>query len=160
MPRLAQATQRGTPYYNIMDHRAEIARKWRETDQLLRFDGVLDPQLKEEVRRELAQYTGCRFCASLGSPRQHHDDVRTAAAVAFAAAVAQNPRSVSDETFDTLREHFGAEEIVELSSWISFMYGAELFGAIMNLDPATEQQKTAYAAWLEQGARQRKARSK
>jgi hypothetical protein len=34
------------------------------------------------------------------------------------------------------------------------MYGAELFGAIMNLDPATDAQKTKYEAWLEHGKRQ------
>jgi alkylhydroperoxidase family enzyme len=153
MPRLEQATRNGTPYYNIMEHRIEIARKWREVDQLLRFSGRLDPQLKEEVRRAVSQLSGCRFCASLGEPQASHDDPRMAAAVHFAAAVAGSPNRVSDETFDGLREHFSAEEIVELSTWISFMYGAEMFGAIMNLDPATEPQKKAYAAWLVQGAR-------
>jgi alkylhydroperoxidase family enzyme len=153
MPRLDQATRNGTPYYNIMDHRSDISRKWKEVDQLLRFNGRLDAQLKEEVRRAVSQYSGCRFCASLGDPKPDHDDARVAAAVGFATAVAQNPHSVSDEAFDPLREHFSAEEIVELSCWISFMYGAELFGAIMNLDPATESQKTAYAAWLKQGTR-------
>lgn len=154
MPRLDQATRNGSPYYNIMDHRSDISRKWKEVDQLLRFNGRLEPQLKEEVRRAVSQYSGCRFCASLGEPKPHYDDARTAAGVRFAIAVAQNARSVSDANFDPLREHFSAEEIVELSCWISFMHGAELFGAIMNLDPATEPQKMAYAAWLKQGARQ------
>ncbi|MBT2303843.1 hypothetical protein J7E70_25695 [Variovorax paradoxus] len=153
MPRLDQATRNGTPYYNIMDHRSEISKKWKEVDQLLRFNGVLDPQLKEEVRRALSQYSGCKFCASLGEPKGEYDDVRIAAAVQFAIAVVQSPSSVSDATFAPLQEHFKAEEIVELSCWVSFMYGAELFGAIMNLDPATEPQKTAYEAWLKQGAR-------
>jgi alkylhydroperoxidase family enzyme len=154
MPRLDQATCNGTPYYNIMDHRSDISRKWKEVDQVLRFDGRLAPQLKEEVRRAISQLSGCRFCASLGEPQVQHDDPRVAAAVRFATAIAQSPRSVSDGTFDPLREHFSAEEIVELSTWISFMYGAELFGAIMNLDPATEPQKKTYAAWLTQGVRQ------
>jgi len=153
MPRLEQATRNGTPYYNIMEHRIDVARKWREVDQLLRFSGRLEPQLKEEVRRTVSQLSGCRFCASLGEPQASHDDPRVAAAVRFAAAVAGSPNRVSDETFNLLREHFSAEEIVELSTWISFMYGAEMFGAIMNLDPATEPQKKAYAAWLVQGAR-------
>lgn len=153
MPRLEQATGNGTPYYNIMDHRNDISRKWREVDQLLRFNGRLDPKMKEEVRRALSQHSGCRFCASLGDPKPDYDDARVAAAVRFAKAVAQDPRSVSDATFDELREHFGADEIVELSCWVAFMFGAELFGAIMKLDPATEQQKATYATWLEQGQR-------
>lgn len=154
MPRLEQATRNGTPYYNIMDHRSDISRKWKEVDELLRFRGRLDPDLKEEVRRAVAQQSGCRFCASLGEPRPHHDDARVAAAVRFGTTVARDPKGISDADFDLLRERFSAEEIVELSCWISFMYGAEMFGAIMNLDPATDAQKTMYAGWLEQGKRQ------
>jgi alkylhydroperoxidase family enzyme len=154
MPRLAHATRNGTPYYNIMDHRSDISRKWKEVDELLRFKGRLDPELKEEVRRAVAQQSGCRFCASLGDPKPSHDDARVAAAVRFGTAVARDPKRISDADFDALREHFSAEEIVEPSCWVSFMFGAELFGAIMNLEPASDAQKTRYAAWLEQGKRQ------
>jgi alkylhydroperoxidase family enzyme len=154
MPRLDQATRNGTPYYNIMDHRSDISRKWREVDDLLRFRGLLDPELKEEVRRAIAQQSGCRFCASLGEPKLSHDDARVAVAVRFGTAVARDPKRIADADFDALREYFSAEEIVALSCWICFMYGAELFGAIMNLDPATDAQKTRYAAWLEHGKRQ------
>jgi alkylhydroperoxidase family enzyme len=153
MPRLEQATRNGTPYYNIMDHRGEISKKWKEVDQLLRFEGVLDSQLKEEVRRALSQYSGCKFCASLGEPKSEYEDIRIATAVQFATEVVQGPGNVSDETFAPLLHHFSAEEIVELSTWISFMFGAELFGAIMKLEPATDLQKTSYEAWLKQGNR-------
>lgn len=154
MPRLEQATHNGTPYYNIMDHRTDISRKWKEVDELLRFKGRLDPELKEEVRRALAQESGCRFCASLGAPKSSHDDARVAVAIRFATSVARSPRRISDADFEELREHFVAEEIVELSCWVAFMFGAELFGAIMNLAPATEAQKKMYAGWLEQGRKQ------
>lgn len=159
MPRLEPATRNGSPYYNVMDHRPDIARRWKEVDQLLRFEGSLEPQLKEEVRRALAQLSGCRFCASLGNPLPQYADVRIRTAVTFATSVAQNPRSVSEATFDRLRDHFSPEEIVELSTWIAFMYGAELFGAIMDLDPATESQRATYAAWLQQGMRKAAAPS-
>jgi NAD(P)-dependent dehydrogenase (short-subunit alcohol dehydrogenase family) len=118
--------------------------------------GVIETPMTTATRENperLEKFLG-RFCASLGEPQPQYDDPRVAAAVRFATAVAQHPRSVSDATFDPLREHFSAEEIVELSAWISFMYGAELFGAFMDLDPATEAQKKANAAWLAHGARQ------
>jgi predicted Zn-dependent protease len=35
--------------------------------------------------------------------------------------------------------------------WVSFMYGAEMFGAIVKLDPASDAIKTMYANWLQQG---------
>jgi alkylhydroperoxidase family enzyme len=151
MTRIEQASRSGTPYFNVMDHRKDISAKWMEMDEFLRFGGKLDSDLKEEVRRAVAQQSGCKFCASLGDPQPHYDDPRVAAAVRFGTAVAQSPVGVSDETFDDLRQHFNAEEIVELSCWISFMYGAEMFGAIMKLDPATDAVKKMYAAWLVQG---------
>ena len=151
MTRIEQATRSGTPYFNVMDHRKDISVKWMEMDVFLRFGGKLDSDLKEEVRRAVAQQSGCKFCASLGDPKPHYDDPRVAAAVRFGTAVAQSPNGISDETFDDLRQHFSAEEIVELSCWISFMYGAEMFGAIMKLDPATDAVKKMYAAWLVQG---------
>ena len=43
---------------------------------LLGASSTLSPQLKEEVRRTLAQQTGCRFCASLGLPAEDHQGRR------------------------------------------------------------------------------------
>ncbi|SAK95549.1 hypothetical protein AWB75_06928 [Caballeronia catudaia] len=151
MPRLEQATRAGTPYFNVMDHRKDISKKWMEMDEFLRFGGTVDSDLKEEVRRAVAQKSGCKFCASLGDPQPHYDDPRVAAAVRFGTAVAQSPTGIADEVFEELRAHFSAEQIVELSCWVSFMYGAEMFGAIMQLDPATEAVKKMYATWLVQG---------
>jgi hypothetical protein len=65
MPRLEQAAHTGTPYYNIMNHCKDISTKWKQMDEFLRFTGRLDPDLKEEVRRALAQQSGCKFCAQL-----------------------------------------------------------------------------------------------
>src|SRR5258706_8651667 len=33
MPRLEQATRTGTPYFNVMDHRKDISKKWMEMVQ-------------------------------------------------------------------------------------------------------------------------------
>src|SRR5258706_495120 len=79
---------------------------------------------------------------------------REGAAVRFGTAVASSPKGIADEEFEALRAHFSPEEIVELSCWISFMYGAEMFGAIMKLDPATDAVKKMYATWLVQGKQQ------
>ena len=157
MPRLEQATRSGTPYFNVMDHRKDISKKWMEMDEFLRFTGNLDPDLKEEVRRAVAQQSGCKFCASLGDPKVSFDDPRVAAAVRFGTVVAQTPKGIPDAEFDALRPHFSPEEIVELSCWVSFMYAAEMFGAIMELDPATDGVKKMYAAWLQQGKQRKTA---
>lgn len=151
MARLPEAMSGGTSYFNIMNHRPEIARHWGAMDEFLRFTGTLDPDLKEEVRRVLAQAAGCAFCASLGDPKDHYDDPRTAAAVAFARAVAGDPVDIADDAFAAAAAHFSVPEMVELCAWISFMVGAELFGAMMKLEPATDETRRTYARWLERG---------
>src|SRR5258705_2333678 len=108
MTRIEQATRSGTPYFNVMDHRKDISVKWMEMDEFLRFGGKLDSDLKEEVRRAVAQQSGCKFCASLGDPQPHHDDPRVASAVRFGTAVARSPVGIPDATFDDLRQPFSA----------------------------------------------------
>jgi alkylhydroperoxidase family enzyme len=54
-------------------------------------------------------------------------------------------RQIDDSTFEALREEFDEAEIVELLSWLCFKLGANVFGALMSFDPATDAQKEAYA---------------
>ncbi|WP_148222902.1 carboxymuconolactone decarboxylase family protein [Paraburkholderia xenovorans] len=112
--------------------------------------GQIDPDLKEEVRRAVAQEAGCRFCATVsGAPKGHYDDVRVAAAVRFATVVASHPKGIADSDFDVLKEHFSLAEIVELLAWICYNYGAEMLGAMLDLDDASEAEQKFYASYLE-----------
>jgi hypothetical protein len=113
---------------------------------------VLEPELKEEVRRMVAQQSGCLFCSSLGDPQGSYDDPRWAAAVAYGKAFASNPVAVSDEDWQALSAHFNDTEISELTAWIAFMFAGEMFGAAMKLDPATPQQRTMYQNWIKAGS--------
>jgi hypothetical protein len=141
----------GTPFRQIMSMRPEIAEQWFKLDETVRFSGLLPPALKEEVRRTLADAGGCAFCSSLGKPANSHADPRLAAAVAFAAQIAANPGGISDQTWAAVRAVFSDLELVELCAWICLMYGSEMFGALMRLDPATPAQLAAYGRWLEAG---------
>jgi alkylhydroperoxidase family enzyme len=122
-------------------------------DEFLRFAGVLEPELKEEARRALAQHAACRFCASLGEPSASYPDERTQVAVSVAHAVGRNPRELSDEAFERMHAVFSAEEIVELMAWLAFMYASELLGAVFELDPASERELETYERWLSAGFR-------
>jgi len=141
----------GTAFRQIMALRPEIAKSWNALDEVARFSGVLAPLLKEEVRRAVAQESGCLFCASLGTPADSYDDPRWAAAVAFARIVAIDSTKVSDDDWHALKVHFNDEEIVELISWIAFMFAGEMIGAVLKLQPATPEQKSMYANWLRSG---------
>jgi alkylhydroperoxidase family enzyme len=141
----------GTPFRQIMGLRPEIAKSWTALDEAIRFSGVLEPELKEEVRRIVAQLSGCLFCASLGDPKESYENPRWAAAVAYGKALASNPIAVSDDDWQALSAHFNDTEISELTSWIAFMFAGEMFGAAMKLQPATPEQKAMYSNWIKAG---------
>ncbi len=143
----------GTQFRRVLGHRPEVARQWAALDEALRFEGTLAPELKEQVRRALAQHSGCAFCASLGEPdEQSHDEV-TRAAIRFALAVNDGAAAVGDDAFDTLQRHFSTPQQVELMAWICFMHASEQMGALFRLAPASAQELRGYEAWLTAGFR-------
>jgi alkylhydroperoxidase family enzyme len=140
------------PFYGVLAHRPDILIVWAELDRV--FFGptsALPNTLKEEARRTLSQQVGCRLCASLGEPRDEHPDHREALAVAFADLVAKDHQAIDDSTFRVLHEEFSEEEIVELVAWVCFKYGSNMFGNLMRLDPATDDQVRGYADFVATG---------
>jgi hypothetical protein len=136
-----------------MAHRSDLRKRWDAMDEFLRFTGVLEPELKEQARRAIAQHAACRFCGSLGEPRASYPDERTEVAVSVAHAVGRNPRGLSDDVFEAMRTVFSTEEIVELMAWLAFMYAGELLGAVFELEPASERELEVYERWLSAGFR-------
>jgi alkylhydroperoxidase family enzyme len=130
-----------------MGHRPELLQAWENLkDAFAGPSATLSPQLKEEVRRTLAQRTGCRFCASLGQPAETHADRQESLAVALADAAARDHTVISDAQVQLLFEEFTAAQIVELLMWVSFEYAGQMFGCLIGDEPATAQEKQAFAA--------------
>jgi hypothetical protein len=103
-----------------MDQRPELLQAWESLkDAFVGPSATLSAQLKEEVRRTLAQRTGCRFCASLGQPAASYADRQESLAVAFADAAARDHTVVSDAQVQLEFEEFTPPQIVELLMWIS-----------------------------------------
>ena len=141
-------------FERTMGHRPEILEEWFKLDALIRFTGLLDPELKEEVRRVLASGVGCTFCSSLGQPDAKNRDPKTALAVAFAETLWDNTKdlhAVDDSVFEVLSEEFSNAEIVELTSWVLFLIAAQGFGAVMRLPAATEGELQTYLEWRRAG---------
>ena len=67
-------------------------------------------------------------------------------AVAFADAVAQDHNAISDAQVNLLLDEFTVPQIVELLIWISFEYAGQMFGCLIGDEPATAEQKRAFAA--------------
>jgi alkylhydroperoxidase family enzyme len=130
-----------------MGHRPELLEAWENLkDAFVGPSATLSLQLKEEVRRTLAQRTGCRFCASLGQPAATHADRQESLAVAFADSAARDHTVISDAQVQLLFEEFTAPQIVELLMWISFEYAGQMFGCLIADEPATAEEKQAFAA--------------
>jgi len=154
MSRIAPAEVEGNAFQRILGHRPDIVEKWFVLDSGMRFSGLLPADLKEEVRRSLADGIGCRFCASLGDPDPSRRDARTSLAVAFAETVLtniQDLRSIDDTVFDVLKAEFSDAEIVELSVWTLFMIAGQAFGALMRIRESTPEELHEYAVWRTAG---------
>src|SRR5690348_16426778 len=127
------------PFYGVLANRPEILAAWANLDATFFGPGSKLPgALKEEGRRTLAQDIGCVLCASYGAPDQAEPDAREALVIAVADQISKDHKQIDDSTFEALREEFDEAEIVELLSWLCFKLGANVLGALMSFEPATE----------------------
>lgn len=133
----------------MLGNRPEILRAWKELEHALVGEGsLLDSDLKEQVRRTLAQRTGCAYCASLGQPEAEHPDLAEARSVAFAELIAEDHRAVTDGEVAALFEVFGTGQVVELLVFICFEYAGQMLGALMGDEPASDEEKRVFHAWI------------
>lgn len=133
----------------MIGHRPEVLRAWKALeDALVGPRSLLDSELKEQVRRTLAQRTGCAYCASLGQPAGEHSNSAEALCVAFAEQVAEDHRTINDAQVALLFEEFDTDEVVELLVFICFEYAGQMLGALMGDQPASEGEKRAFRAWV------------
>ncbi len=147
MTRVSPSAVGETTADRVMGHRPELLEAWENLKHaLLGPSSTLSPHLKEEIRRTLAQQTGCQFCASLGLPAEDHETPSESLAVAFADAVTRDHTAISDAQFKLLLDEFTVPQIVELLMWISFEYAGQMFGCLIADEPATAAEKEAFAA--------------
>ncbi|WP_197381203.1 carboxymuconolactone decarboxylase family protein [Mycolicibacterium mengxianglii] len=152
MPRIEPTDRNTDSFYAVLGNRPEIADAWAALDKVMLTDSssTLSTALKEEVRSGLAQGIGCQYCATVGGAHStEHLDPRASLAGAFAEQVVNNLGKIDDSMFEVLRGEFSNDEIVELCAWICFKLGANVLGALMKLDPATEEQSSAYLGLLD-----------
>ena len=130
-----------------MGHRPEVLAAWDGLKHaLVGASSTLSPELKEQARRTLALRTGCEFCASLGRPAAEQPSSADSLAVAFAEAVATDHTAITDGQLEVLLEEFTVPQVVELLTWIVFEYAGQMFGALIGDEPATAEERAAFAA--------------
>lgn len=135
MARISFSLYGETPFQQLLGHNPTIIEAWRRLGEELEKDGLLSSQLKEQVRRMLAQNNGCEYCKAKGKPEPHLFDEKTSLAVGFAEVFVKQQGQIEDSLFSVLKNEFSDAEISELCAFICFTTASQYFGAMMNLQP-------------------------
>lgn len=136
MARINQSNFGKTPFQKLLGHNLKVMNVWSELGEVLVQEGLLSSNLKEQVRRTLAQNNGCEYCKAKGKPDSDAFDEKTSVAVGFAEVFLNYPKGmVPDFAFDILKEYFSENEISELCAFICFTTAQQYFGAVMKLEP-------------------------
>ncbi|WP_033828925.1 carboxymuconolactone decarboxylase family protein [Bacillus andreraoultii] len=135
MARIAESNFGESPFQKLLGHNQEVMKGWNQLGDVLEKDGRLTSQLKEQVRRTLAQKNGCEYCKAKGKPDPVNFDEKTSIAVGFAEVFLMQKSDIADSSFDILKDYFTEEEISELCAFISFTTASQYFGAMMKLEP-------------------------
>lgn len=135
MARIKESQFGETPFQRLLGHNREMMQAWSHLGDLLEKEGSLSSELKEQVRRTLAQGNGCEYCKAKGRPEQEKFDEKTSIAAAFAEVFLKQKGDISDSTYRVLQESLTEAEISELCAFISFTTASQYFGAMMKLEP-------------------------
>lgn len=73
-----------TPFQKLLGHNAKILNSWTMLERDLVEEGILSSDLKEQVRRTLAQSNGCAYCKAKGKPKKNIMDEKMILAIGFA----------------------------------------------------------------------------
>jgi uncharacterized peroxidase-related enzyme len=142
----------------VMAHRADILRSFAQFYWNLQMEGMLDRKLVELVRLGIAQINQCPNCLA----GRYQDAIdqgftedlvrrlplaeasdrftpREKAAIAFGQKMARDHRSVTDDDFARLHQHFSEKEIVELCMLVAQFIGiGRVFAVVDAWNPACE----------------------
>lgn len=134
MARIEEATAGETPFQRLLGHNVEVMKSWSHLGDVLEKEGLLSSELKEQVRRTLAQSNGCEYCKAKGKPEPEQFNEKTSIAVGFAEVFLKQKEDIPNATFAILKENFSTVEISELCAYISFTTASHYFGAMMKLE--------------------------
>lgn len=133
MARILESQFGETPFQKLLGHNKEVMERWSYLSAALEKDGCLAYQLKEQVRRTLAQGNGCEYCKAKGKPEPDKYNEQIAVAVGFSEVFLKQKGSIPDSIFHVLKQSFSEEEISELCAFITFTTASQYFGAMMGL---------------------------
>ncbi|MED4286879.1 carboxymuconolactone decarboxylase family protein [Priestia megaterium] len=134
MPNISFSSIGDTPFQQLLGHNPSIMKAWNNLGTKLEGEESLTSNLKEQVRRTLAQQNGCEYCKAKGKPEHELFDEKTAIAVGFAEVFLKQKGQIENSIFKVLKETFNEREISELCAFICFTTASQYFGSILSLE--------------------------
>jgi len=123
-----------TPFQKLLGHNTAILEKWNHLSNVLSGDSSLSADVKEQVRRSLAQQNKCEYCKAKGKPNMKLDE-STSLAAAFAEAMLKTNGAPGDRSIQILKNTFTDQQISELCAFICFTIASQWFGSTLGLKP-------------------------
>src|SRR6476620_5592828 len=96
MTRIVKSNFGETPFQRLLGHNKKVMEGWNQLGDVLEKDGLLTSQLKEQVRRALAQSNGCEYCKAKGKPDPEKFNEKTSIAVGFAEVFLKQKGDIAD----------------------------------------------------------------
>ena len=72
-----------TPFQQLLGHHEDIMKTWTALSDTLENTSALNAELKEEIRRMLAQKNGCQYCKAKGKPTGSLTGEKSAICIGF-----------------------------------------------------------------------------
>lgn len=124
-----------TPFQQLFSFNKTVQLQWTQLGDTLEQDGFLSAELKEQVRRVLAQENGCAYCKAKGKPDLHNIDEKTAVCTSYAEAFLKSNGHISPNVTSVLKNYLTNQELAELIAFICFTTASQYAGAIHQLQP-------------------------
>ncbi|MGE8206955.1 carboxymuconolactone decarboxylase family protein [Heyndrickxia sp. NPDC080065] len=134
MARIIESKFGKTPFQRLLGHNEKVMEEWSNLGEVLEKDGLLSSELKEQVRRTLAQSNGCEYCKAKGAPEIDKFNEKISIAVGFTEVFLKQKEDIPNSSFEILKKYFTEKEISELCAFISFTTASQYFGAMMKLE--------------------------
>ena len=133
---IIQASAYGkTSFQKLLGYNNRVMTNWSKLGESLEETHFLNRELKEEIRRMLAQKNGCLYCKAKGKPSNNLNDSKSVVCIGFTEVYMKLGTNIPNYAIKILKEELSDEEISELISFITFTTCQQSFGAIMQLQP-------------------------
>lgn len=119
-----------TPFEKLLGHNKNLLKYWNNLSDFLSSDGA---ELKEELRRLLAQQNGCQYCKAKGSPTNKFLNEKSLLCVGFVEVYLKSKQNIPESSISLLKETMTDEEIIELITFVLFTTAQQHLGAILRL---------------------------